>query len=473
MNPEPMMDDLASPPPPSAHTRAYLYEAVEAVLLLGDYQKRSAQPYAVQDFCKMALGGIDKIAAFEISAIFTIDADSSDLKLAAVTPADRPDEIETQLEHLIDQGTVAWAIRERRGITVVSQKGDTRVFLHVITTYARIRGLFIGVLPKREDVPASESAPVEGRGAQEAPSPTRRVHFPDGALELLSLFMRSVATSLESIEYIDLLAYQNQQLQQQVEEKMRLLLRHERELANTRKLNAVASLAGGIAHEYNNALMSLMGYGELAKMASRDNPKVFSYLEKITPVVERMSQLTNQLLAYSQGGKYHKESVDLPELVRRVLATNKGNLDPDVMLETAFEGQGLCIEGDRNQLQRALTALLANASEALQDGGEIAIGVHRVAFDQIPADCAARLAPGDFLQLEIRDTGCGMDRETRERMFEPFFSTKFAGRGLSLAAVYGIVENHKGAIAVESRRGHGTRLALYLPLFRDTTTESP
>lgn len=438
----------------------YLSDAIETVLSLGDFQKRSAQPYSISDFSIMALEGMDKIAPFDASAIFTIDENTSDLALAAVKPATRSTAMEAQIDYLIDGGTVAWAIRERRGITVLSQDGKSQLFLHVIATYARIRGLFIGVLPSR---PA---------------------YLPDGALELLSLFLRSVATSLESISYIDLLGRRNQALQKQVDEKMRLLLRHERELANTRKLNAIASLAGGIAHEYNNTLMSLMGYCDLAKMDLEAHPKTLNYLTKTEPVLERMTQLTNQLLAYSRGGKYRKQSVDLSALVNKELSRIKGHLGEGMHVgltiadADASEGSdqpegGLFVEGDINQLRQALKALITNAWEALGADGHIDVRLRTISADELPEESAPRLAAGAFVLLEIEDDGCGMDQETAERMFEPFFSTKFAGRGLSLAAVYGIIENHNGAIAVDSRVGCGTTLQLYLPVQPRDSLEGP
>lgn len=447
--------------PPQRSSLTYLSDAIETVLSLGDFQKRSAQPHSIFDFCIMALEGMDKIAPFDASAIFTIDEDSSDLTLAAVLPAPHSSAMEAQIDYLIDEGTVAWAIRERRGITVLSQDGKSQLFLHVIATYARIRGLFIGVLP---------------------PAPN---YMPDGALELLSLFLRSVATSLESISYIDLLGRRNQALQKQVDEKMRLLLRHERELANTRKLNAIASLAGGIAHEYNNTLMSLMGYCELAKMDLEAHPKALNHLSKTEPILERMTQLTNQLLAYSRGGKYRKQSVDLFALVDKELAKIKGSLDAGMHVGLTIEGAdasggggdgpegGLFVDGDLNQLRQALKALFTNAWEALGPEGRIDVRLRTIGAHEIPEESAPRLAADAFVLVEIEDDGCGMDQETTERMFEPFFSTKFAGRGLSLAAVYGIIENHHGAIAVESRVGCGTTLQLYLPVQPRDSLEGP
>jgi signal transduction histidine kinase len=454
MGKDPCLESPRAELTPGQRAKAYLFEAVEAVLLMGDYQQRSGQCHSIEDFCQMVLGGIGKIATFDQAAILTFDADSSDLLLTAAVPAGCKTAIERQVDDLIEQGKVAWAIRERRGITVSSPESENRYYLHVIATYARIRGLFIGIQ-------------------------TNRSHIPDGAQELLSLFMRNLAASLESIEYTELLAVQNQRLQQQVDEKMHLLLRQERELSNTRKLNAVASLAGGIAHEYNNALMSLLGYMDLSKLACPPESKISGYLHKMTPVIERMSQLTNQLLTYSEGGKYKKEAVDLPDLIDQVLATLKSSSPANLRVETNYGAGSMTVEGDSNQLHQALAALVTNARESLivsgetanggeiASGGEIKIEVRRTDFDRIPPECMERLLPGDYLLVEVADTGCGMDTETRERMFEPFYSTKFAGRGLSLAAVLGIVENHKGAVRVESQLGRGSRIQLYLPVCQD------
>jgi signal transduction histidine kinase len=160
-------------------------------------------------------------------------------------------------------------------------------------------------------------------------------------------------------------------------------------------------------------------------------------------------------------------------------------------VEVDDKAGALMVEGDLNQLHQALSALVTNAREsfgvnastaeggekikggAFAESGEIRIQVDRIDFDQIPPECAERLTPGDYLFVAVADTGCGMDKETRERMFEPFYSTKFAGRGLSLAAVLGIVEDHKGAIRVESRLGRGSRIQIYLPVRQEGADDSP
>lgn len=418
----------------------YLYDAMELALSLGDIQKESSHPYSRGEFCEMALGGINKIIQFNASAIYIVESNTSDLKLSAFTPKDQEDFIEKEMGFLIDQGLIAWAIREKRGITVFSQDGSHQLVLHVIATYARIRGIFIGLYP------------------------SRMPRKPDGASEFLSLMLRNVATSLESIEYIDLLKENNGRLHQLVDEKMGMLLHRERELANARKLNAIASLAGGIAHEYNNALASLIGYNDLLQINFSNSDKTLGYAEKSAPLLNRMASLTSQLLSYSRGSKYRTETIRLKTLIEDSLAALKGKMKGPIDVDVKIEDNELCINCDVKQIHQVLSAVIINAKEAIEGEGEIRITAGKVAFKEVPEQVASNLEPGDHVMLEIKDNGCGMDPETRDRIFEPFFSTKFKGRGLSMAAVYGILESHHGAIIVESKTKAGTRVKIYLPV---------
>ena len=376
---------------------------METLLSLGDFQKDAQSPYSPKKFCEIALGGIEKLIRFEACAIYVVESDTSDLKLAALNPGDQQDFIENEFDFLIDQGAIAWAIRERRGITVFSRDGTHRLLLHVIATYARIRGMFIGIFP-----------------AQAA-------YTPDGAIEFLSLMLRSVATSLESIEYVDLLSAENDQLQQQVEEKMRLLLYREREVANTRKLNAVASLAGGIAHEYNNALTSLGGYNDLVKMDCYESEKILSYTEKIDPLLNRLSSLTSQLLAYSRGGTYRTERVALKSLVDNALVKLKNQLEANIGLTVQYEDELLSVNGDKKQLQQVITSIILNAKEAIEDQGDIQVSVGKIHLEEPLKGSVSDISPGNYLLLEVCDTGVGMDQEIKDRMFEPFFRQNLKG----------------------------------------------
>ncbi len=413
---------------------------MEIALSLGDYQKDANRTYTPDEFCAMALDSINNIIHFDASAIYSVEPDTSDLILSASAPIEKKRYIQNEMDFLINQGSIAWALREKRGICIFSEDGSRQLLLHVIATYARIRGLFIGIFPSQAG------------------------HRPDGANEFLSLMLRSMGTSLESIEYISLLNKKNDLLHQQVTEKVEILLRQERQLANTRKLNAVASLAGGIAHEFNNALTSLTGYNDLIKMDYKDARKVHGYSEKSTPVLDRLASLTRQLLSYSRGGKYKTENILLKTLIDDCLCKLKKQLNDSIRVLVDFEDAEISIECDVKQMQEVLRAVVTNAIEAISEKGRIEITVKKAAAEVFAENGQANLCPGEYVSLEIKDNGCGMDQNTRDRMFEPFFSTKFTGRGLSMAAVYGILENHQGAIFVDSTPGRETTVNIVLPL---------
>jgi signal transduction histidine kinase len=412
---------------------------MELALTLGDIQKEADNPYTPEEFCAMAIESIGQIINFAASAIYLVEQDSSDLIKATMHPSSEAPFIEEEINALIDQGIIAWAIRERRGITVYSSDGTHQIDLHVIATYARIRGLFIGIFPS-----------LAG-------------HRPDGAGEFLSLILRSVATSLESIEYVSLLNRKNEALQQEVDRKMALLLNRERELANTRKLNAIASLAGGIAHEFNNGLTALIGYNDLTKMACDEPETVLQYAQKSLTGLNHLASLTSQLLSYSRGSMHKMERTSLKVLIDDILASKTSQLQEMVHFEDRDPSPNVWINCDIGQMRQVINAVLANAWEAVSENGEVRVRWSTCSRAHLPVNFRTIIEAETYAVLQIEDNGCGMDQETRERMFEPFFSTKFTGRGLSLAAVQGILENHGGTVAVDSRPGAGTTMTIYLP----------
>lgn len=418
----------------------YLCGAMEHALSLGDIQKDSANAYTPEEFCASALTRIGGIIDFDASAIYVVESETSDLILSAAKPAEKKKYVDGEMDFLIDQGTIAWAIREKRGICVYSRNGSRQLLLHVIATYARIRGIFIGILPQNT---------------------TKR---PDGANEFLSLLLRCVATSLESIEYVALLNQKNALLCKEIDDKVEQILLKERQIAFNRKLNAIASLAGGIAHEFNNALTALTGYNDLTKINYQDAQDVLKYAENSSSLLDRLTSLTQQLLSYSRGGKYKTETVSIKALIDRCLHHFKNKLEDRIGISVNFQHSDILIKCDVTQIKELLRALITNAIEAIEEKGKIDITVKKAGSEVIPANDHSSLKPGMYAAMEIKDNGCGMDQNTVDRIFEPFFSTKFVGRGLSMAAVLGIVENHHGAIFVDSVPGRETIVTIYLPL---------
>ena len=237
-------------------------------------------------------------------------------------------------------------------------------------------------------------------------------------------------------------------------------------LAKTQKLESVGILAGGIAHEFNNALMGIMGNIELLKMNLPEDERRDKYFEKMKLSSHRMSTLTDQLLAYAEGGKYQPKDLKLDDFVIETLPILQHNLSPTVRVETVFPKNISYIKADNAQMQMVLSAILANSNEAIEGKGIIRITAENKDLDEDFTKQHPGLKPGLYVSLTIEDEGKGMDEETKSGIFEPFFTTKFQGRGMGMAAVYGIVKNHDGQIFVESKLGKGTAVQIYLPAIK-------
>jgi PAS domain S-box-containing protein len=238
----------------------------------------------------------------------------------------------------------------------------------------------------------------------------------------------------------------------------------ENHLRHAQKMEAIGTLAGGIAHQFNNALFAIIGNTELLQMKKSKDENIQSYLSALKAPMDRMTGLTDQLLAYAQDGNYHSKVTSIRRLVQDTLCLIQHTVDPSVQIETDLPAEFLNVEVDIAQMQMALSAILANSVEAIEGKGRITIsarnGAIREEFEKTYLD-----ADFDrFVCLRIEDDGKGMDRKTKERIFEPFFTTKFQGRGLGMAAVYGIMSRHGGYLDIESEENRGTTVSIYLPV---------
>ncbi|MBW1768791.1 MAG: PAS domain S-box protein, partial [Deltaproteobacteria bacterium] len=239
--------------------------------------------------------------------------------------------------------------------------------------------------------------------------------------------------------------------------------RLEAQLQQAQKMEAIATLAGGVAHEFNNALMGIMGNIELLKMDLPEDERRDRSFGAMKDSSHRMSRLTDQLLAYAKGGKYQPKDLKLDNFVIQTLPILQHNLSPAVRVETHFPKDISYIKADYAQMQMVLSAILANSNEAIEDEGLIRITAENKDVDEDFTKQHPGLKPGYYVCLTIEDDGKGMDEETKDGIFEPFFTTKFQGRGMGMAAVYGIVKNHDGWISVDSELGKGTTVQIYLP----------
>ncbi|HEX72869.1 MAG TPA: PAS domain-containing hybrid sensor histidine kinase/response regulator, partial [Candidatus Hydrogenedentes bacterium] len=246
-------------------------------------------------------------------------------------------------------------------------------------------------------------------------------------------------------------------------EERRLSL--ERQVQHAQRFESLGILAGGIAHDFNNLLMIILGYVEL--MQYRLDDKAFSSesLGKIQRTARNASALCKQMLAYSGRGALIKETVCLNSLILDMDHLFQASISKKIALKIDLDSALPYIAGDPAQLQQVLMNLVFNASEAIGEGeGSITIATRA---SQCTEEEDRELKPNEgdarCILLEVADTGCGMDAETLERVYDPFFSTKFTGRGLGMSAVLGIVRGLKGSIKAESAPGQGTTFRIRLP----------
>ncbi len=245
----------------------------------------------------------------------------------------------------------------------------------------------------------------------------------------------------------------------------------EARIQHGQKMESLGVLAGGVAHDFNNLLVGVLANAGLAKRHLPGGSPAVGPLIQIERAAQRAGDLTEQMLAYSGKGQFQVTGVDLSSLVREMSELLQTVLSPKAVLGMELPEGLPRIRADATQLRQVVMNLLTNASDALgEDAGEIHLrtGLMDVDEDYLAGTWAGdERSPGPYVWVEVRDTGCGMDAETRRRMFDPFFSTKFTGRGLGLAAVLGIVRGHEGALRVESSPGEGTTFRVLFPRGED------
>jgi len=245
----------------------------------------------------------------------------------------------------------------------------------------------------------------------------------------------------------------------------------ERHLQESQKLESLGVLAGGVAHDFNNLLTGILGSSTLANMALPAHHPAGEHLQQIEQITLRAADLCRQMLAYSGKGRFVVARIDISRLIEETTTLIQSSISKKAVIRFHLEPNLPACEGDATQLRQVLMNLVINASDAIGDrSGFITIHTGSVRAD---AGYLSRtygspgLEPGDYVYVEVSDSGCGMAPETVSRIFDPFFTTKFTGRGLGLAAVLGIVKGHKGAIRVYSELGKGTTFKMLLPATAD------
>jgi len=245
------------------------------------------------------------------------------------------------------------------------------------------------------------------------------------------------------------------------EEKLEL----ERQLQEAHKLESLGVLAGGIAHDFNNLLAVIIGRCSLAMM----KPKFAEdHIPPIEKAANRAAELCRQMLAYAGKSEYVQNEVNIEELVDEMVNMLRATIAQNVVIKLGLSSNIPSIKADPSQIRQVVMNLIINASEAIGEAqGEILISLTKSSLkaEKADKDHLGKIIPsGNYVCLEVIDSGCGMDEDTKRRIFEPFYTTKFTGRGLGMSAVLGIITAHKGALQIFSKTGLGTTFKVYLPV---------
>ncbi|MDQ1331198.1 MAG: hypothetical protein QG578_1465 [Thermodesulfobacteriota bacterium] len=238
----------------------------------------------------------------------------------------------------------------------------------------------------------------------------------------------------------------------------------ESQFYQAQKMEAIGTLAGGIAHDINNILMGIQGNASIVLMDIDPADPHYEKLKNIEEYVISGSNLTKQLLGFARSGKYHVKATDLNELVEKTSGMF-GRTKKEIRINTRFQAGIWAVEVDQSQIEQVLLNIYVNAWQAMPAGGDLYLDVKNIIIEEGYVK-SYRIVPGRYVRISITDTGVGMDDAIRQRIFDPFFTTKEMGRGtgLGLASAYGIIKNHGGFINVYSEIGKGTTFNIYLPV---------
>src|SRR5208337_1673892 len=247
----------------------------------------------------------------------------------------------------------------------------------------------------------------------------------------------------------------------------------ERQLLQAQKFETIGQLAGGIAHNFNNVIGAILGWAELGHEQSRDHPAIAERFARIREQADRAAELTRELLAFARCQALQPRPVDLNGVMQGLASLLDKVIDKSIEIKVVPSSLPL-VRADPTQIEQVMMNLCLNARDAMPQGGQLTIETGLVQLDECYCRFYPYATPGCYAVLSFSDTGVGMDEETRERISEPFFTTKKRGKdtGMGLATVYGIVKQHGGFIHLYSELSHGSLFRVYLPAMQGAVIEN-
>jgi signal transduction histidine kinase/CheY-like chemotaxis protein len=426
--------------------RRFIQNVLEMALSLGDFQENINKGYGPEHVLQEADKRISHLIPFEANALYLVDQEKSDFNLSVCNENHLNTFIQKEVDHMIEKGYFAWAIREKRGVLISSKNHSRKFVLHVIATYSRIRGMFIGLLPEKNS------------------------QIPDTSLTLLSIVLLNTANALESLEFYSLLRNQNETLEKMVEERTQTLAKYERQLQQVLKIQAIGTLAGGIAHDFNNILFPIVGYTELTMDEVPEDSVAHNNLAEVLKAAHRAKGLVQQILTFSRQSGQERKPIKVQPIIKEALKLLRASIPASIEIIHKIDDDGRPVMGDATQIHQVIMNLCTNAYHAMQDkGGTLEVILSEVDIGYEETIEKIGMQPGKHLQLLVKDEGCGMDAAVLSRIFEPYYTTKEQGKGtgLGLSVIHGIVKNHRGDITVASLPGKGTTFKVYFPIIED------
>jgi len=240
----------------------------------------------------------------------------------------------------------------------------------------------------------------------------------------------------------------------------------ERQVRQAQKMESVGTLTAGIAHDFNNLLTAILGFSHVVLPKLEAGSTIYGYVERIAGAGKRAKHLVRQLLTFSRQVEAEKQPVSLTPILKETLKFLRSSLPANIEIVSSLPDEAPCVEADPTQMHQVIMNLCVNAAHAMAEGGTLTVRLEPVEPDESSSPESGEEGEREWVQLTVKDTGCGMDEATLARMYEPFFTTKEAGKGtgLGLSTVYGIVKDSNGAIEVDSAPGEGTVFRVRLPV---------
>jgi len=229
----------------------------------------------------------------------------------------------------------------------------------------------------------------------------------------------------------------------------------------------MGTLAGGIAHDFNNILAGILGYGELSLGQAKENPKLGSYLEKIMSASQRAVGLVQQILSFSRQSKQELSPVSLSPIVKEALKLIRASIPATIEVKRRINDTKALVMADQTQIHQVVMNLCTNAFHAMaENSGIMTVSLNEVFIDKDDEKKFLNLKSGRYMKLMVSDTGCGIPPDIKDKIFNPFFTTKEVGKGtgMGLSVLHGIVKSHKGDVKVYSEAGKGTSFHIYFPI---------